>query len=1589
MRAGNAARRRQQAAQRAAQQDDAATAVSDDALQPTAGAEQPGETPDPGTQAHTNDGERPEGMPNPGDQVQQPPPDQPGAQQGQESSPPTGKRRQSRSSGSSDESPPAKKRKSNKETRKDDEQNDGLQTDAPEVTETACEKLARLIKEKTDQASAANLPPLVQGPHHHAQLDELAIWRAIASVTEAISRNPTGPDFSLVDPDNFRWARAGSDMPNTVFRAGNEAFLPRTEEKEDEQRRRRGHSSLFYLRRDQEGQFSIRHYDSAHGPGHRQERHAYGGSLRNGLTRIGWNTGGLTIPEIRDSGNIIRQRDGWECGFYTTIFAWALACGIDIAQPRSVPTGKYGAFLRDMVVLVQLAMRGFLNSDTLEAFFHCYGLLASEERIPDERRFANTVPLPLASSLNTRVSLQIELEIYAQANGLSQPLDLDTILEVIADPHINLATYDVDRLLRAYRRALGDDQVTPSPRRPSPQEPQPGDNTTEQPAGFAGITQDDIDIDRAVRAGQEQERNRTSLDRDQDRQRPSGEPRQSNANDDNDSEGDNDDDGPPDVPGAGAAKRQSAAQEEMTDREREQRQTDFNRTNNAIRNLLAERGDALAPGGIRELIAELPEQILVPPEHLLIRYEMSSWWYDLLQNWRAFRAAHLPEGTALTEQHVASFLREQAERERHGLVESGRIAAERSFPDGTDDYTDLQRAQIGWLETHLASARMMVAERNIRETSTTDHSYFEQAMMRITPGGADPLGLTEDEERTVHGIQSAFRNSYNDGDARIDDPALQERWDDVRRTLQDVFRARRDAIRVGIPVDELESVESTLAQRDDALEQDPEAHVRNLLEAWQRLIRVHANASLRTEDARNAAREQFRSSLLQDENEQESAEAPENGTPQPPRAQFDQISRYVKFNDSAPATVQERRDVEELQGLRRTAPGLARRWEDDRRNQGTEPTETNEGNAETGTEQQQQQQQQAQPTSQNEELVGEEDENEPGVGAGPGPNEGLGSSQRSHSTPRSSEPPSPQSSSDSSSDSSHGQNPNPQTQQQQPPPPPPPVTPPPASNNGRYYNQQSPSTGFNPPSPNNGNGSADGSRTPDFYGDGTQGGSGDSLAQGPHTPRGTSPSYSPTSPIYDDPDRSSPDYGANQNQQEEPRVEGTHTPRAPSLNYSPTSPNYRPGPGDYAPMSPDYRPRSPDYNVSEPYRPDYGATQPEQGGSSTQERAPDDFYNSPSWRATSCVPVSESPPARNTPYSPLRSPLTAYDRGEHISPRASGASERVSQTGQGGGADDPIHISSSPLSSSPLQSGSPDHGQRVTGSGSNAAPNNGVRSNGQGGAIMGTASPVYSAASPIYDYEDEENSADPAPSIRERSVRRDTASSLPDPPNSSAVPDLEQVEQEDHDSLFGDDNSDPEDNENENAPSSSPQAEPLSTPTPAPRLPGLTLPPRNPGPPSAFLVSSVPAEIVPPLPQFQVFPGSMSPKCRKRSWEMYEEGLMKDEVRDCERSPKRLAVSEVLPEIVVEDVGRSMTVEDEQVVERPVARELEVSVAAEGGVSDSVSHRGNLIDVFTGERVGLQPEALAEDDAESERRSSVSRASETRRLSHPHHHRRA
>lgn len=1582
MRAGNAERRRQRAAQRAAQQDDAATAVSGDASQPTADAEQPGETPDPGTQAHTNDGEQPERTPDPGEQAQQPPPDQPGAQQGQGGPPSGGKRLQSRSSESLDESPPTKKRKSNEETRKDDEQRDGPQVVAPEVTENACEKLARLFKEKTDQASAANLPPLAEAPQHGRQLDELAVWRAIASVSEAISRNPAGPNFSLVDPDNFRWARAGSDMPNTVFRPGNEAFLPRVDQEGNE-----GHSSLFFLRRDGD-RFSFQHYDSARIGPHRGERNPYGVTLRDGLTRAGWNNAGLTITKAQDCGNTMRQRGGWECGFYTTIFAWALACGLEIADSTSVPASRNGAFTRDMVVLVRLAMQGFLSSDLLEAFFHCYGLFSPETSIPDDRRFASTIALPLLSSLNTRVSLQIQLENYAQAQGITQPLDLDTILEQIGDPQINLAGYDVDRLLRAYRRALGDDQVTPSPRRPSPQEPQPGDNTTEQPAGIAGVTQDDIDIDRAVRAGQEQEQNGTAPGRDQDNQRSPRDSRQPNANDNNDDDGDNDDDGPPDVPGAGAAQRRSAAQEEMADQERGRRQIDFNRINSAVRNLLAEGGDALAPGGIRELIAELPEQILVPPEHLLIRYEMSSWWYDLLQNWRAFRAAHLPEGTALTDQHVATFLREQAERERLALVESGRIAAERSFPDGTDDYTDLQRAQIVWLETHLSSARMMVAERDIRDTSTTDHSYFEQTMMRITPGGLDPLGLTEDEERIVHGVQSAFRNQFNDGDARIDDPALQERWDHVRRTLQDVFRARRDAIRVGIPAEELEFVESTLAQRDDALDEDPEAHVRSLLEAWQRLIRVHADASLRTDDARSAAREQFRSSLLQDEDEEESAEAPENGPPEPPRAQFDQTSKYVKFNDSTPATVQERSDVEELQALRRTAPGLARQWEDDRRNQRTEPTETSEDNAETGTEQQQQQQQQAGLISQDGEG------NDPDVGPGLGPNEGPGSSQRSASTPRSSAPPSRHSSSDSSSDSSHGQNPNPQTQPPPPPPPPqpppvtpPPVTPPPASNNGRYYNQQSPSTGVNPPSPNNGDGSAEGSRTPDFYGDGTQGGSGMSLAQDPHTLRGTSPSYSPTSPIYDPPDRSSPDYGANQTQHEGPRAEGPNTPRAPSLNYSPTSPDYRPGPGDYAPISSDNRPGSPDYNVTEPYSPAYGAPRSPQGGSSPQRRTADDVYNSPNWRATSCVPVSESPPARVTPYSPLRSPLTAYDRGEHIHPRASGASGRVSQAGQGGRADDPIQISSSPLCSSQLQPNSPNRGQRGATSGRDVTPHNAVRSNGQDGAIMGTASPVYNVTSPIYDYEDEENSPDPAPGIEERSVRRDTASSLPDPPSSSAGRDSEQVEQEDHDSLFGDDNSDPE-VEEQNGPSSSPQAEPPSTPTPAPRLPGLTLPPQNPGPPSAYLVSSVPAGIAPPLPQFQIFPGSMSPRCRKRSWERYEEDLMKNELEVCRRSPKRLAVGEELPEIVVEDVGGGMTVEDEQVMERPVARGVETSAAAPQEASGPMAQRGNLIDVFTGQRVGVQQDVPAEDRAESQRRLSVGRASGARRLSHPHHHRR-
>ncbi|KAI7084385.1 hypothetical protein KC356_g6767 [Hortaea werneckii] len=260
-----------------------------------------------------------------------------------------------------------------------------------------CEVLAERLAAWREVARAeaqADFTPLQEG---HELFQETA-FLAIASVTEAIAA-AGGPAFALIDP-------VLGGIPGTAQRV----LRPRHTVLFPAHRGRGyggggGHLYLYIIRGmgpegAQRGNATRSHVEAhdSFGPTRNAALQArLFQAVRLRLEIGGWTGHGFGDPEndalfanrIVAGEGVVDQRAGWNCGFHTVLNAWAHALNLQTVTAGVRLGGRFNAV---SVEMVNLAMQGFMDSATIEAFFLCHGYVAADQRVPLNRRFERTRP---------------------------------------------------------------------------------------------------------------------------------------------------------------------------------------------------------------------------------------------------------------------------------------------------------------------------------------------------------------------------------------------------------------------------------------------------------------------------------------------------------------------------------------------------------------------------------------------------------------------------------------------------------------------------------------------------------------------------------------------------------------------------------------------------------------------------------------------------------------------------------------------------------------------------------------------------------------------------------------------------------------------------------------------------------------------------------------------------------------------------------------------------------------------------------------------------------------------------------------------
>lgn len=283
-----------------------------------------------------------------------------------------------------------------------------------------------------------------------AWLLDSSIWRAIASVTTAIGVEHN-IDFAMIDEEGYRRAREyGGNYRNLVITGRNgDLFLPFNTSDDGGM-----HWLLVHVKYVNDAP-EIHTYDSLNRDPEKHvwdplKSHGYSKGqiklIKNTVVQTGLYDDPMFMADDLDNIPIThhpvkRQPLGFECGYYTILYSWALALGMRPGTKEH--TAASGARIDDLIELINLATAGFMDSATIQAFMRCTGFLdPAHNTIAADRHFTRTVPFLAKTSVN-RYILQ-RREIDKNPVSATRRIDLNT-MRILLDS-ANPGALEVDRM---------------------------------------------------------------------------------------------------------------------------------------------------------------------------------------------------------------------------------------------------------------------------------------------------------------------------------------------------------------------------------------------------------------------------------------------------------------------------------------------------------------------------------------------------------------------------------------------------------------------------------------------------------------------------------------------------------------------------------------------------------------------------------------------------------------------------------------------------------------------------------------------------------------------------------------------------------------------------------------------------------------------------------------------------------------------------------------------------------------------------------------------------------------------------------------
>jgi len=286
------------------------------------------------------------------------------------------------------------------------------------------------FKQSLDQIRGNGAQGALEGrAGYYRQLEDETLFRAIAAVSEAISMNGQVA-FSLLD---HLHTGSGPDEAQRIARPGNDAFYPfavggtSTAAAES----RGGHLALLVFRREGRN-LAADHYDSGE---RRMPIHATYVRARDRLLDNGWqdldNVDRPAFPLPLAQQPARRQVNGWACGVHVILNAWALALGLQI---RSTGCHLGNGFYQQAVEIINLAMLGRMNSDTIRNFLACWEFITADSQVGEGRAFAITTAFGSLQELSEHIArVRLEEDLDALRVDRADVPNLETALDVLGD----------------------------------------------------------------------------------------------------------------------------------------------------------------------------------------------------------------------------------------------------------------------------------------------------------------------------------------------------------------------------------------------------------------------------------------------------------------------------------------------------------------------------------------------------------------------------------------------------------------------------------------------------------------------------------------------------------------------------------------------------------------------------------------------------------------------------------------------------------------------------------------------------------------------------------------------------------------------------------------------------------------------------------------------------------------------------------------------------------------------------------------------------------------------------------------------------